>query len=216
MSLIHKLRIKPHLPLVLIHAPDDCVHLLDDVALITHATGEKPASQLVLFAVSSNELAHELGILKDYISPETLFWVCYPKKSGAIASDLILMRSWDVVTEAGFRGQTSVSINDDWSALRLTNAPKARPSICDLPMEERKSEGIDYVNRTVQLPPDALKMTGGYPGLSAFFDSLSFTAKKEFALSIADAKKEETRRKRIEKMIAELTLKMHKHGLKGK
>jgi hypothetical protein len=118
------------------------------------------------------------------------------------------MKSWDVITEAGYRGQTSASINDDWSGLRMTKAPRPKPSICDLPMEERQSEGIDYVNRTVTLPADALAAAKKFAGMPAFFDTLSFTVKKEYVLAITDSKKPETRVRRIEKMIAELQQKL--------
>ena len=94
--------------------------------------------------------------------------------------------------------------------MRFTSAPKKAPSICDVPMHERKVEGIDFINRTIQLPPDVLAAFSAHKGLHDFFNTMSFTHKKEYMQSIADAKKPETRIRRIEKMIEMLQEKMNR------
>ncbi len=66
------------------------------------------------------------------------------------------MKSWDIVFQSGYRPQTSVSINGDWTGLRVTNAPAKKPSTYNIAPEDRNIEGIDFVKRTVQLPADAL------------------------------------------------------------
>jgi uncharacterized protein YdeI (YjbR/CyaY-like superfamily) len=68
-------------------------------------------------------------------------------------------------------------------------------------MEERKVPGIDYLNRTVKLPKDAVKAMAEFPELEAFFNSMSFTHKREYVEAIEEAKKPETRQRRIDKMI---------------
>ena len=214
MQLIKKLRLKPEKPLWLINAPADCIDLFADYNLIMKTGKVKPADQLILFAFNSADLFHFLSASEDYITPQTLFWVFYPKKSGSFSSDLVLMKPWEQVFKMGFRGQTSVSVNDNWTGLRITNAPRQKPSICDRPMEERKVEGIDFANRTVKLPSDAQEAMNQYTGISNCFNALSFTDKKEYVIAITDAKKEETRIKRINKMIGDLQNKMHPSGSK--
>ncbi len=208
--LLKKLRIDTGQPLYLINLPGDCRYLFEEVDIKEKLSGKKPVSQLILFATDSTVLARYLPIIADYISHDTLFWIAYPKKSGAIASDMVQMKAWEIVVEAGYRGQTSASINDDWSGLRMTNAPKKEPTLCDLPMAERKVDGIDFVNRTVQLPADALAAMKKHPGMEAFFNAMAFTHKKEYVLAIAEAKKEETRIRRIEKTVEMLLDKMSK------
>ena len=84
-------------------------------------------------------------------------------------------------------------------------------------MEERKVKGIDYVNRTVVLPDDALKAAKPNKGLVDFFYTMAFTHQREYVESIEDAKKPETRQKRIDKMIEMvLQLKMAKEIKKKK
>ena len=208
MELLKKLKINVDHPLHVINVPDDCIDLFAHCTIKQKLSGNKPARQLVLFVLDSKSLIHYLPLLSDYISHDTLFWICYPKKYGAITSDLIQMKTWDIVFSSGYRAQTSVSINDDWSGMRFTNAPKKTPSICDLPMEERKMEGIDFINRTVQLPPDALAAVNKHKGMAAFFNGMSFSHKREYMQAIAEAKKEDTRKRRIEKMVEMLHQKM--------
>jgi uncharacterized protein YdeI (YjbR/CyaY-like superfamily) len=45
--------------------------------------------------------------------------------------------------------------------------------------------------------------------MAAFFNSMAFSHKKEHVIAILDAKKEDTRRRRIEKMVELLLQKMH-------
>src|ERR1700754_1091262 len=58
----------------------------------------------------------------------------------------------------------------------------------------------DHAARTVEVP-DAFKKRMKEEGLLPFFETLSFTHRKEYCRWIAEAKKEETRLKRLEKAV---------------
>lgn len=204
MELLKKLRVNTALPLYVVDAPHDIDGILPGIALYGLRPRQEPVAQLILFAADSIALSNTLARLLKYISHDTLFWICYPKKTGAIRSDLIRMDTWEVVSRLGFRGQTSVSVNEDWTGIRFTNAPRSKPSQANLPPEERLVEGIDFVNRTTTLPPDAIAVLSNYKGLAAFFDTMSFSHKKEHIVAIVEAKKPGTRARRIEKMAAML------------
>jgi hypothetical protein len=62
---------------------------------------------------------------------------------------------------------------------------------------------IDGAARTVEVPPDAAKALAKAK-LRKAFDALAFTHQKEHVQAITDAKKPETRARRIEAMIAKL------------
>ena len=209
MELLKKLRLNTGQPLWLINAPANCLDLFPQFTIKEKLGKEKPLPQLILFAIDSKELEHYLSLLTNYILPQTIFWIAYPKKSGAISSDLIHMSSWDIIFQSDYRPQTSASINNDWTGLRVTNAPPKKPSTYNIAPEDRKIEGIDFLKRTVKLPPDALAAVRKHTGMESFFNAMSFTHKKEHVIAILDAKKEDTRRRRIEKMLAMLEQKMH-------
>ena len=52
-------------------------------------------------------------------SSETLLWVAYPKGSGALKSDVNRDNGWGPLTALGYQGVAAVSVDSDWSALRL-------------------------------------------------------------------------------------------------
>jgi hypothetical protein len=204
MELARKLRLKTDSYVWAINAPAHLPRLLPGIGIQAHAPGQKPAGQMMLFVYNSTELNQHLPLLLDYTGPSTLLWICYPKKSGHIPSDLIRMNTWQTLFDAGFRGQTSVAVDEDWSALRVTNAPLKNPTVASLPVAERQVEGIDFVNRTTTLPPDVLAALQPVPGLTAFFEGMSFSHRKEYLMAIADAKKPETRTRRIDSMVQQL------------
>jgi hypothetical protein len=46
-------------------------------------------------------------------------WIAYPKKSGAIRSDLTRDHGWEPIAAVGLLAVTQVALNADWSALRF-------------------------------------------------------------------------------------------------
>jgi uncharacterized protein YdeI (YjbR/CyaY-like superfamily) len=63
---------------------------------------------------------------------------------------------------------------------------------------------LDTEERTVEPPPELRAAFAEDPELVAFFDSLSYTHRKEYVRWIEEAKREETRRARADKAVAML------------
>jgi len=83
------------------------------------------------------------------------------------------------------------------------------------PMRDREAAGVaagDRVLVTLELDsgyrrvdvPGALEAALKANGLSGLFHDLAYSKRKEFARQVADAKAEETRQRRVDKIIAEL------------
>ncbi len=53
-------------------------------------------------------------------------WLCYPKKSGRIATDITRDIGWEPVHAAGFLGVAQVAVDADWSALRFRRRDEIR------------------------------------------------------------------------------------------
>ena len=51
-----------------------------------------------------------------------VLWMCYPKKTGAIASDVNRDIAWQPLADAGYRPVTQIAIDETWSALRFRPA----------------------------------------------------------------------------------------------
>jgi hypothetical protein len=200
MSVLDKLKIKTDQPLWLIDAPKEEKELFASVTIKTPSS-KTSASQVVFFALNKKALDAKFGSIVERLADDATLWIAYPKKSGKIQSDLIRDEGWETVFKSELQGVSSVSINDDWTGMRFRKRDPNAQYKRAVPMEERKTEGVDYIKRTVKLPKDAVAAMKPYKGLEEFFYSMSFSHKREYMEAIADAKKPETRQRRIEKMV---------------
>ena len=64
---------------------------------------------------------------------------------------------------------------------------------------------VDTKPRIVKVPPDLRKALEESPAAEAAFEELSYSHRREYARWIEDAKKDETRARRIEKAVAMLS-----------
>jgi hypothetical protein len=62
----------------------------------------------------------------------------------------------------------------------------------------------DLEERVVEMPEELTKLLSKNKGAKTFYDSLSFTNRKEYAVWISSAKKEETKEKRLKDTLTKL------------
>ena len=128
---------------------------------------------------------------------------------------------YDVETEFGVKGQVKILATFDGVAYRGSLAKMGHHCHCvGLTKAIRRAIGKnagdtvrvvirpDTVPRIVAIPDDLQKLFAGNEESRKIFDALSFTHKKEYVEWIASAKKDETRRGRIEKTIVMLLAKV--------
>ena len=60
---------------------------------------------------------------------------------------------------------------------------------------------VDAAERTVDVPPELAAALDADPALRSAFDALSYSVRKEHARSVAEAKQEATRERRITKIV---------------
>jgi hypothetical protein len=63
---------------------------------------------------------------------------------------------------------------------------------------------LDAAEREVDIPPALAAALDADPALRAAFDALSYSVRKEHARTVADAKQDATRDRRVEKIVAAL------------
>jgi hypothetical protein len=59
------------------------------------------------------------AVLPRYPAAGGLLWFAYPKRTGAIRTDLSRDRGWEALTEAGLLPVAQVALDATWSALRF-------------------------------------------------------------------------------------------------
>lgn len=108
---------------------------------------------------------------------------------------------------AGRRLKVRVTIGD--YTYRTTVGPYGGAYMVPLSAEHRQGAGVaagdevdvdlelDDAPREVTVPPDLAAALAADPQASAFFDGLSYTKRRWFVLRVEDAKKAETRERRV-------------------
>jgi hypothetical protein len=117
-TLSQKLQIKPGMRLQVLNAP---VQFADSLtALVDSNAGEFEV--VLIFVEQMAELDESLSMTGQRLAPGGMLWIAYPKKTGAIRSDLNRDVLWRAVEPAGYQAVMQVSLDETWSALRFKPA----------------------------------------------------------------------------------------------
>ena len=119
-QLAKKLRIQPGQRMLVINAPAGFVESLGDLPAETTLSSQAPTGFfdfVQVFARDQNELNQLKATAVGSVTYDGLFWVCYPKKTSKIKSDLTRDNLWNQFD--GLRPVAQVAIDDTWSAIRF-------------------------------------------------------------------------------------------------
>lgn len=203
--LAKKLQIKSEHSIVVLNSPKDPSVLLSGLpkgTTILKKAG-KPCDVVLLFAKNRNDL-NELGPRAwASLNDDGIFWIAIPKKSSGMQEDLTMHAGWDVVDSLDLEAVSSISIDQVWSAFRFK--PKG---VRGTTRAKQKAEGFDrFINteqRTVTPPKDLAARLAANRKAKDFFETLSFTNRKEYVVWIMSAKAERTRLKRLDATMEKL------------
>ena len=207
-SIAKKIFIKPGTRWLFYNAPANYLVVLEPLPDGVQAffMPEADLNGVQLFVINQDELAESLSIIAPLLKPETVLWITYPKKSSGINSDLAMMGNWDEAGKYGLRIVASAAIDDTWTALRFK--PEGLSKLSDTRNDEiRKNEYaafIDVDNKQVILPNEVKEVLAESANAMAFYQSLSYSNKKEYVIWILSAKQEKTKLERLEKMVEKL------------
>lgn len=157
----------------------------------------------LVFAVSQQQLK---GILKEVVpslQPDAKLWIAYPKLTSKIASDLSRNTSWEFIDQHGFEGVRLIALDNVWSAVwfkRTSEMSEKKQNFCS----SNPAPGVDYVNRTIDIPNELQQLFNKNKPAAVFFESLAFTHRREYVEWIVSAKREETKARRLETTMEKL------------
>ena len=202
--LIEKLHMKQGMRVAVVNAPAG-FSLGKLPAGVTQEKSLKGDLDLVmLFAATQKELRSHWSRALDATKQDGALWVSYPKKTSGIPSDLG-MGEWDAPKGSGWNPVAMIGLDDTWSSVRFKYSPGLEEA-----RHKRQDENIvdadgtvcvDRANRIVTAPKDLQKLLAKNAKARSFFDTLSFTNRKEYVVSIVEAKKPETRAARLTKAV---------------
>ncbi|MBL7739422.1 MAG: YdeI/OmpD-associated family protein [Chitinophagaceae bacterium] len=200
-SIADKLKIKAKHTLLTLHAPADFKKGLQGLPAGVRITDSgKEYDQVHWFVINRAQLEKEMSKVMKLVKPEVTVWVYYPKGASKIQTDLTRDKGWDcLLAESDKLTWISlISFNDTWSVFGFRAKTEADKKKEAKPKQER--EIFKWVNpstKEVKLPDDLAVVLKKNKKEASFFDTLSFTNKKEYIEWIVTAKRVETRKERI-------------------
>lgn len=206
-SISDKLKIKAGYTLLTLNAPTDFKKGLVGLPIGVKITNTgNDYNQVHWFVKNKTQLEKEMSKVLKLVKPEVVVWVYYPKGTSGIQTDLTRDKGWDCLLAEGDKLTwiSLISFNDTWSTFGFrpkTEADKKKESIPQI------REIFNWVNpktKEVKLPDDLASILKKNRKESDFFNSLSFTNKKEYIEWIVTAKREETRKERLKGTVERL------------
>ncbi|WP_219837927.1 YdeI family protein [Paenibacillus sp. R14(2021)] len=208
-ELVNKLRLSLDMRIAVLESPDDTYKEQLGVE------GGEPFSEMdagtydfvMLFAKDIASLTEHAPKALKAVKKDGLLWICYPKGTAKIRTDLNRDRGWKVVKEEGWEGVSLVSVDDTWSAMRFRPVGMVQAGArASRAADVSRTVGTSSVKELV-IPDDVKAALGKKPEAEAFFEALAPSHRKEYIRWINEAKQEVTRAKRI----GEMTTKLQQH-----
>jgi agmatine/peptidylarginine deiminase len=120
-SIAQKLLIKPDSKFLLINPPAGYLAQLGQLPKGTIILSDSSCLVEVIqvFVVNRTELEAKLTRLKELLAPKGMLWVTYHKGTSKVKTDINRDTINAYAASLGLQGVAMISIDDDWSALRL-------------------------------------------------------------------------------------------------
>lgn len=206
-TIAQKLRIKEEFTLLTLHAPENFERQLQPLpARAKILRNAIHFQQVHWFVVNKAQLENELDNVLTLVTGDVLCWIYYPKGTSNIQTDLTRDKGWEAILEhKELQWISLIAFDKTWSAFGFrmkTETDKKNEAI------PKGREIFNYVNaakKEVRLPDDLSAALRKTKLEAAFFNSLSFTNKKEYIEWIITAKREETRKQRVTGTIERLS-----------
>jgi hypothetical protein len=200
-----KFKIKQDDKLLTLHAPESFKSKLGALpAGVTISNNLKTFNQVHWFVQNKAQLEQELDLVIPLIKDDIICWIYYPKATSKIQTDLTRDKGWEALRQhSKMQWISLISFDETWSSfgLRLQTGKERKK-------ETKVKEIFDYIDplkKLTFLPEDFAAALHKAKKEETFFNSLSFTNRKEYLEWIVSAKKKETRQARIQESITRLS-----------
>lgn len=206
--LLKKLQIKPGFIVKVLNAPENFPNFMGDIpSTVTIAFNDLTNYDgLLVFAITKADLITSIKQEINAIGKKTVCWIVYPKAKSKLASDLNLMMSWDDLKSFQLTPCASAAIDETWTAIRIKPIDAQKKSgLGNAEIQTSDfSNYVDVTNKTVTLPEDLKAALEKHINALSFYESLSYSNRKEYVLWVLTAKQEKTRLERIQKTVEKL------------
>jgi hypothetical protein len=205
MTTSRKLKIKEDTIIFTINVPADYKKSLGSLPAGTKLTSSaKTFHQVHWFVKDKAQMESELKTILPLIKENIICWIFYPKGRSKTQGDLTRDKGWEELMKYDMQWISLISFDDIWSAFGMRQKTEADKKKETIPKDRPVFHYVDPKTKTVKLPGDFAAALKKNKGQEAFFNTLSFTNKKEYIEWIVSAKREETRNERVKGSIERL------------
>ena len=205
-STAQKLKIKENFTLLTINAPADFKKSIGELPKrVKISTDTKSYNQVHWFVMNKRQMDKELSRVLKLLKDEVTLWIYYPKGTSKLQTDLTRDKGWDGLLKHDELSWISlISFDETWSTFgsRLKTDTEKKRAV--QPRERPIFDYVDPKTKSVRLPDDLSAALTRNKRQNDFFNSLSFTNKKEYIEWIITAKRQETRDERVSGTIERL------------
>lgn len=208
MPLAKKLLIKTGQRVLLWRAPQlvaDALDLPAGVELTTSNSAKGPFDVALIFVSSAKGLSDHAPRAIAVLKPDGVLWFAYPKKTSGVVSDLSRDEGWQPLRSRGWAPVAQVAIDATWSAVRVR--PEASierkapaPATASAPKSTKASSSSGSLKRPsadLVVPDELSDGLRRDKAANATWRTLAPSHKREYVTWITEAKRPDTRTRRI-------------------
>jgi hypothetical protein len=205
-STAQKLRIKDDFTILTINAPGNFKASMGALPKgVQISSSAKNYNQVHWFVTNKSQMEKELGKVLKLVKGDVVCWIYYPKGSSGIQTDLTRDKGWEALLKhEELQWISLISFDKTWSTFGFRVKSDADRKKQAAPKEREIFKWVDPQTKEVRLPDDFSASLKKNKKQEEFFDTLSFTNKKEYIEWIVTAKREETRNERVKETIERL------------
>ena len=199
LSIVQKLKIKEGMQILTLHAPQSFEQQLHPLpANVSIAFSGNKFNQLHWFVRNKAQLDRELNKVMKLVTNDVLCWIYYPKSSSKIQTNLTRDKGWDeLLKQEGLKWVSLISFDETWSTFGFRLKTEADNKKQAGLKEREIFKYIDPLKKEISLPDDLAAALNNNKVACQYFQTLSFTNRKEYVEWVITAKRIESRNERI-------------------
>src|SRR5688500_470277 len=182
-TISQKLRIREKSTLLPLNAPADFKKDLRGLpAGVKIADSAKDCDQVHWFVYNRKQLEKEMSKVLKLVKDDVIVWVYYPKGTSGVQTDLTRDKGWDCLLSEGDKLTwiSLIAFNDTWSTFGFRAKTDQDRKKEAQPKEREIFKWVNPQTKEVKLPEDLATALKKNKKQSEFFNTLSFTNKKEY------------------------------------
>ena len=204
-TIAQKLRIRDGSTLLLVDAPPAFKKTVEPLTKeVKFISSGKVYDQVHWFVKNKAEMEKGIKKVLPLVKGDVICWIYYPKGTSGIQTDLNRDNGWEELLKHDMQWVNLISFDDTWSAFGMREKTEVDRRKEAKPKQRPIFDYVDPKSKTINLPDDFGAALKKAKKQEAFFNTLSFTNKKEYIEWIVTAKREETRAARVKESIERL------------